>query len=181
MAVPDAGDDDDDFPTQLIGSKRTHSGTVKFQNSDGKLIAAFWARIASLLKRKTKLYGTDLQSEGWTGCVLLVFFTPPLTSPTDISIIVSTKSGYCTPPTSSRSLSGVEVLLPHPWPRRHLATCPIPAHQQNLRVDPVHPSHPAELMAVHKAPHLGLVVASVRYPLPHRSFVDFVCQGLITS
>jgi hypothetical protein len=77
MAPAEVSNDDNDnaeFPAALLPAKRTHSGTVKTQTNDGKLIAAFWDRAALLWKRKNKEFGTaDLKSEAWTRCVLLSF------------------------------------------------------------------------------------------------------------
>jgi hypothetical protein len=78
-AAGGSGDDDDDDDEELpravlstVPAKRNHSGNVKVHASDGKLIAAFWARVAFLWKQKNKAYGTDLKSDGWTGCVRLL-------------------------------------------------------------------------------------------------------------
>ncbi|KAF8139363.1 hypothetical protein K438DRAFT_1946778 [Mycena galopus ATCC 62051] len=58
-----ASADDEEFPVQLLPSKRTHNGTPK--KADSKVHACFWNRIAALWAEKNKAYGSDLQSPAW--------------------------------------------------------------------------------------------------------------------
>ncbi|KAJ7348329.1 hypothetical protein DFH08DRAFT_1079837 [Mycena albidolilacea] len=108
--VGNVDDDDAEFPAALLPAKRTHSGTVKTQTSDGKLIAAFWDRAALLWKRKNKEFGTaDLKSEAWTGYINACVVQEKKLFPNDALALIVGSGAAVAPPTgpSVNRLSGL--------------------------------------------------------------------------
>ncbi|KAJ7177169.1 hypothetical protein C8R46DRAFT_1078284 [Mycena filopes] len=113
MSPADAADEgDEEFPEELapltVPAKRTHSGTVKVQSSDGKIIAAFWSRVRVLFARKNKVFGDqDLKSEGWTNYINSCVAQEKIAYPGDqLAAIVGTDVTPTAASSSSR-LSGI--------------------------------------------------------------------------
>ncbi|KAJ7856375.1 hypothetical protein B0H14DRAFT_2578887 [Mycena olivaceomarginata] len=113
----DNDDNDDELPAALLPAKRTHSGTVKIQTSDGKLIAAFWDRVAKLWKQKTKKFGTaDLKSEPWTAYINSCVASEKAMFPTDALTLVVRSGGVTAPTATASSTNRLSGLSQHGAP-----------------------------------------------------------------
>ncbi|KAJ7748980.1 hypothetical protein B0H16DRAFT_1461478 [Mycena metata] len=109
----DDDDDNDEFTnaanaTPAIPIKRTHSGTVKAQTSDGRLIAAFWARVQEIFTLQTKSCGTDLKSEKWTEYINTCVAEERVAYPGDLLALIVGDTATAAPVAASSSrLSGL--------------------------------------------------------------------------
>ncbi|KAJ7127458.1 hypothetical protein C8R43DRAFT_1028067 [Mycena crocata] len=111
-ANTDAGDDedDDDFPAAIsVPAKRTSSGTTKAHLPDKKIVTAFWHRVQTLFADKNRVFGTDLQSPGWTDYINQCIVQEKVMYPSDpLTLIVGTAAVItATPSSSANRLAGL--------------------------------------------------------------------------